>query len=170
MRLKCVTALLALLCITAANGGCTTIMNDLQENGSSSEVMASSAILHIVVVDVTFSQWTPEPTPGLRQREALMHIRLAEVMKGRLRQKAGETFELRVRQRGTGGGRVMDFYGFWSQTQLSAGASFVAFCHGGSDDARVLLDDEHVQDLSPADEAYSDTKAALELEKKSPAP
>ncbi len=126
--------------------------------------MTASAILDIDLVAADLSAWAPEADTGLKRREARLRFRLAEVLKGRVIQKAGDIFEMTVVQRGTGGLRVMDYYGPWSHVNLSAGMSLLAFCRGASDDARVLLNQDHLQELFSAPYALSDTKAALSLE------
>jgi hypothetical protein len=62
----------------------------------------------------------------------------------------------------------MDYYGLWSHVPLSAGVRFVAFCRGSSDDATRLLTEANCEQLVDPATALADTKAALDLDAKTP--
>lgn len=134
------------------------------ESQSPSEVLRASAILLIRLDEVVFGSWTPESESGVMSREVTMRLVILEVLKGRVRQRVGEPFALRVRQRGSGSRRVMDFYGVWSHARLDEGATLLAFCRGPSDDATQLLSEENCDELLDPATALEDTRAALEAE------
>lgn len=131
---------------------------------SESEILRASVILLIQLRDVTFGPWVKEPEGDLMARDVTMQVIIEEVLKGKVRQNVGEPFEHKVKQRGTGGFRVMDFYGLWSHVPLADGVRFVAFCRGDSEDATVLITDETCEQLVDPKTALDDTRAALELE------
>lgn len=131
---------------------------------SESEILRASTILLIRLGDVTFGPWVKEEQGDLMVCDVTMQVIIEEVLKGKVSQNLGEPFELKVQQRGTGGLRVMDYYGLWSHVTLAPGVRFVAFCPGASDDATILLTDDNCEQLVQADMALEDTKAALELE------
>src|SRR5690349_14083342 len=129
MMLKIFAALLLSLLVSFQ--GALAVPMPIREDSSGSEVADSSAILVVEVLSADFSAWKPETDgSGMKKREARLRLRLREVIKGRIRQPVGETVELTVPQRGTGGMRVMDFYGAWSHVPLSPGIGLVAFCKG----------------------------------------
>jgi len=136
---------------------------------SVSEILRSSAILLIRLDDVALSPWVGETNGDLLIRDVTMTVIIEEILKGKVQQKVGESFELKVQQRGTGGFRVMDYYGLWSHSPLSAGVRFVAFCTDSSEDARILLStDANCEQLMEPKIALADTKSALELENQNP--
>jgi hypothetical protein len=134
------------------------------ETDSVSEIVRATTILLIRLHEVTFTPWAKERGSDLMARDVTMQVVIEEVLKGKVRQNVGEPFALKVQQRGTGGFRVMDYYGLWSHVPVQPGARFVAFCAGASDDARMLLTDGQCEQLADPNGVLADTRAALELE------
>lgn len=132
---------------------------------SESEVLRASVILLIRLQKIRFGQPVKEKASNLLVGVVSMQVVIEEVLKGDVRQKVGEPFQLNVPRRSTESGRVMDNYGLWSMVQLSEGIKYVAFCRGQSDDATLLLTEENCEQLVSPDVALEDTRTALELEK-----
>jgi hypothetical protein len=131
---------------------------------SGSEILRASAVLLIFLRDVAFGPWTREQVGDLMVRQVTMQVIIEEILKGKVLQNKGKPFGLNVQQRGTGGFRVMDYYGLWSHVTLANGVKLLAFCPGTSEDATVLLTDGNCERLVDPEGALEDTKAALELE------
>lgn len=148
----------------ALKEGSEMMKEPIVEKGSVSEILRSSVILVIRLDEVTSSPWVKEAQGDLLVRKVTMKVVIEQILKGNVRQKVGESFKLEVTQRGTGGFRVMDYYGLWSHVPLSSGVRFVAFCRGISDDATVLLTDVNCEQLVDPNIALADVKVALELE------
>src|SRR6185295_19314504 len=106
---------------------------------SESEILRSSAILLIRLEDIQAGPWVKEEAGGLLRRDVTMKVVIEEILKGEVDQQLNQPFEFKVQQRGTGGFRVMDNHGLWSMIDLKEGIKYVAFCHGPSRDARILL-------------------------------
>ena len=131
---------------------------------SESEVLRAYVIMLIRLTDLSFSAWVKEPDGPLLTRNVTMNITIEEKLKGKVKQNAGEPFDFSVWQRGSGDSVVMEYYGLWSHVRLADGVRFLAFCQGESDDATVLLTENHCEQLLESDAAVEDTKAALALE------
>lgn len=132
---------------------------------SESEILRSSTILLIRLGDIQFGPWVKEEVDVLLRRDVTMKVVIEEVLKGEVEQRLDEPFEFKVKQRGTGGLRVMDYYGLWSTVELTEAIKYVAFCHGASRDARILLNEENCEQLVSPENALEDTRAAMALEK-----
>lgn len=135
----------------------------LIDPNSESQVLRAAAILLVRILDAGFGPWTDQGS-GLQAREVALRLRIEEVLKGEVRQAPGVPFEVRVVQRRPSGPRSSDFYGLWSYVPLTAGTELLAFCRGGSDDARLLLAEESCEELWDDPQALQDTRAALALE------
>ncbi len=139
-------------------------MDMIIDPASDSEVLRSTAILLLQILEVRPGPWTSEG-PGLLGRAVALRLRLEEVLKGEVRQSAGEDFELTVRQRRPEGMRVQDYLGLWSHVALEEGSDLLAFCRGTSDDVRALLTEEGCEQLlDHPREALEDARTALKLE------
>lgn len=132
---------------------------------SESEILRSSTILLIRLEDVQPGPWIKEEVGVLLRRDVTMKVVIEEVLKGEVEQQVNQPFDFKVQQRGTGGFRVTDYYGLWSMVQLTDGIKYVAFCHGPSRDARLLLNEENCEQLVSPEGALEDTRAAMVLEK-----
>jgi hypothetical protein len=132
---------------------------------SESEILRSSTILLIRLEEIQFGPWVKEEGDVLLRRDITMKVIIEEVLKGEVEQQPNQPFEFNVKQRGTGGFRVMDNYGLWSMVELTEGVKYVAFCHGASRDARILLNEENCEQLVSPERALEDTRAAMALEK-----
>jgi hypothetical protein len=137
---------------------------------STSEVAASSTIIVIKILAADFGPWKQAEDDPLKSREVKLRVSVESVLKGRLRQPAGQPIELTVEQRSTGGGRIMDYYGLWSHVRLEPGTQLLAFCHGESGDLPALLTEEQCSSLLEAAPVLEDTRAAVALEGRKPAP
>lgn len=131
---------------------------------SESEVLRSSVILLIRLHDIRFGPWEKEKDGDLLVSIVTMKLVIEEVLRGKVSQNVGEAFEFTCPRRSTGSSRKMDNYGLWSMVSLSEGIGYVAFCHGASDDATVLLTEENCEQLVNPDPALEDTRAAIKLE------
>lgn len=138
-------------------------MNTPIDPNSESEILRAAAILLVRILDSGPGPWIDQGN-GLQTREVALRLRIEEVLKGEVRQAAGEPFELRVVQRRPSGPRSSDFYGLWSYVPLTGGTELLAFCRGDSDDARVLLAEESCEELWDDPQSLQDTRAALALE------
>ena len=132
---------------------------------SESEILRSSTILLIRLEDIQLGPWVKEEGDALLRRDVTMKVVIEEVLKGEVEQQLNEPFGFKVKQRGTGGKRVMDYYGLWSTVELTEAIKYVAFCHGASRDARILLNEENCEQLVRPENALEDTRAAMALEK-----
>jgi hypothetical protein len=134
---------------------------------SVSEVLRSSTILLIRLDEIVYGAWAQEAQGDLMTRQVNMQVTIERILKGDVLQKANEPFGMEVQQRGTGGFRVMDYYGLWSDIDLVEGLRLVAFCSGESEDVKELLTDDNCEQLLDADIALADTEASVELEAQS---
>lgn len=132
---------------------------------SESEILRSSTILLIRLEDIRPGPWVKEEVDLLLRRDVTMKVVIEEILKGEVDQQLDQPFEFKVHQRGTGGYRVTDNYGLWSMVELTEGVKYVAFCHGPSLDARILLNEENCEQLVSPERALDDTRAAMTLEK-----
>jgi hypothetical protein len=136
---------------------------------SESEILRSSTILLIRLEDIRPGPWAKEEVGLLLRRDVTMKVVIEEILKGEVDQQLDQPFEFKVQQRGTGGYRVTDNYGLWSMVALTEGVKYVAFCHGPSRDARILLSEENCEQLVSPERALEDTRTAMALEKADPA-
>lgn len=127
-----------------------------------SEIVRADLITVIEIVAVSFGPWQPEANGGVQRRSATFDIRLLEVLKGEVTAEPGDVVRLDTVQRGTGGARVMDYYGLWSHVPTDPGTRLVAFSEGATDPAAALSEGPCFR-LVPAEDAIDDVRAAVEL-------
>lgn len=135
----------------------------MTETPVTSEILRSGLIVHVAIDDAELGEWQPEPGTGLRSRTGLLRLRVVEVLKGRLTAGPGEVVELTIEQRGTGTGRVTDYYGLWSHVDTTPGTELLAFCDN-QEDLTAALTEEHCEQLVDPAGVLADVRLALGVE------
>lgn len=137
--------------------------NDWFERKSISEVLRASAILWVKIDDLKTGPWQASADQLWQICQATISLQLEKVLKGEVKQQPGERIILLVTLRDSL--RPQGDPGPWSRLPLSIDQQLVAFCEGETDDARLLLTEDHCQELLPTETALKNVQRAMALER-----
>src|SRR5262245_638308 len=106
---------------------------------SMSSILISSKIFSIRIEESLAGEWQASPGPWKKARTLELRLSLGEILKGRLRQTTGFSFEQVVKQQGRS--LITDLTGIWNAVPIEAGTKLVAFSDAPDDDVTTLVQD-----------------------------
>jgi hypothetical protein len=150
--------LLALPICAAAQG--VKNMIDVDPD-SRSLILRATHIVAARVVSADDPQWLPVANMG-EERVVSLQLALEQVLKGRVRQRPGDSIRIQAKQRRVGmSWRPLP--GVWSNVPVAPGTRLVAFSRMEGDDAAAALNDPAALQLIPAADALDDVQVVARV-------